>query len=129
MSVDLEETKLGLEGEKLWGPKAAHAALDIIEVREFFIANLLVRIHFSIETIWWTGFVPWEFETPFLGSLLSTLLDPKRSGQAMDVMIWRMPDGKLVPSFSSLLHSSSELSDTVSLKYEPSLEPLHISAE
>jgi len=30
--------------------------------REFFIDNLLVRIHFIIEMIWWTGLAPWEFE-------------------------------------------------------------------
>ena len=28
--------------------------------REFFIDNLLVRIHFIIEMIWWTGLAPWE---------------------------------------------------------------------
>ena len=36
--------------------------------REFFIDNLLVRIHFIIEMIWWTGLAPWEFEhvhTPY----------------------------------------------------------------
>ena len=26
------------------------------------IDNLLVRIHFIIEMIWWTGLAPWEFE-------------------------------------------------------------------
>jgi len=30
--------------------------------REFNIDNLLVRVHFIIEMIWWTGLVPWEFE-------------------------------------------------------------------
>ena len=30
--------------------------------REIFIGNLLVRIHFIIEMIWWTGLAPWEFE-------------------------------------------------------------------
>ena len=39
--------------------------------REFFIANLLVRIHFIIEMIRWTGLAPWEFEFPFPGSLTS----------------------------------------------------------
>ena len=29
--------------------------------REFFIDNLLVRIHFIIVTIRWTGLAPWEF--------------------------------------------------------------------
>jgi len=44
--------------------------------REFFIDNLLVRIHFILEMIWWTGLAPWEFELPFPGSLISTFLDP-----------------------------------------------------
>ena len=35
---------------------------------------LLVRIHFVIEMIWWNGLVPWEFEFPFPGSLISTFL-------------------------------------------------------
>ena len=33
--------------------------------RDFFSDNLLVRIHFIIEMIWWTGLAPWEFEFPF----------------------------------------------------------------
>ena len=43
---------------------------DRAEEREFFIDNLLVRIHFIIEMIWWTGLAPWEFEFPFPGSLI-----------------------------------------------------------
>ena len=42
--------------------------------REFFIDNLLVRIYFIIEMIWWIGLAPWEFEFPFPGSLISTFL-------------------------------------------------------
>ena len=33
---------------------------------------ILVRIHFIIEMIWWTGLAPREFEFPFPGSLIST---------------------------------------------------------
>jgi len=40
--------------------------------REFGIDNLLVRIHFIIMMIMWTGLAPWEFEFPFPGSLVST---------------------------------------------------------
>ena len=40
--------------------------------REFFIDNLLVRIHFIIVMFRWTGLAPWEFESPFPGSLTST---------------------------------------------------------
>jgi len=42
--------------------------------REFFIDNLLVRIHFSIVMIRWTGLASWEFEFPFPGGLISTFL-------------------------------------------------------
>ena len=42
--------------------------------REFFIDNLLVRIHFIIAMIRWTGLAPWEFDFPFPGSLTSTFL-------------------------------------------------------
>jgi len=42
--------------------------------REFFIDNLLVRIHFIIVMIRWTGLVSWKFEFPFPGSLKSDFL-------------------------------------------------------
>ena len=42
--------------------------------REFFIDNPLVRIHFIIVMIRWTGLALWEFESPFPGSLTSTFL-------------------------------------------------------
>jgi len=41
------------------------------------IDNLLVRIHFFIVMIRWSGLAPWAFEFPFPGRLTSTL-------QAMD---------------------------------------------
>ena len=50
-----------------------HPSLDPTE-REFFIDNLLVRIHFIIQMIWWTGLAPWKFESPFSGSLTSSFL-------------------------------------------------------
>ena len=43
--------------------------------REFFIDNLLVRIHFIIMMIRWTGLAPRAFEFPFPGSLISTFLE------------------------------------------------------
>ena len=46
-----------------------------------FIDNLLVRIHFIFVMIRWTGLAPWEFESPFPGSLTS--LGPE---QALDVL-------------------------------------------
>ena len=39
-----------------------------------FIDNLLVRIHFIIVMIRWTGLAPREFEFPFPGSLTSPFL-------------------------------------------------------
>ena len=42
--------------------------------REFCIDNLLVRTHFIINMIWWTGLAPRKFELLFLGSLISTFL-------------------------------------------------------
>ena len=42
--------------------------------RDFLIGNLLTPIHFIMEMIWWTGLAPWEFELPFSGSLISTVL-------------------------------------------------------
>jgi len=45
--------------------------------REFVVDNLLVRIHFIIVMIRWTGLAPWEFEFHFSGSLTSTFLVPE----------------------------------------------------
>ena len=42
--------------------------------KEFMIDNLLVRIHFIIVMIRWTGLAPWEFELLFPVSLASTFL-------------------------------------------------------
>ena len=47
--------------------------LQVLE-REFFIDELLVRIQFIIGMIWRTSLAPWEFESLFLGSLISTFL-------------------------------------------------------
>ena len=48
--------------------------------REFFVDNLLVRVHFIIEMIWWTGLASCEFEFLFLGRLISTFLDVQVMG-------------------------------------------------
>jgi len=48
--------------------------------REFFIDNLLVRIHFIIVMFRWTGLAPWEFEFAFPGSLTSTFLVERGRG-------------------------------------------------
>ena len=54
--------------------------------RDLFIDNLLVRVHFIIEMIWWTGLAPWEFEVPFPGSLISTFLVPLQASPVTDCL-------------------------------------------
>ena len=48
--------------------------------REFFIDNLLVRIHFIIVMIRWTGLAPWEFEF----SLCRSARDAGRAGMYLE---------------------------------------------
>jgi len=55
-------------------PRGDHKhAVPTLPGREFFIDNRLVRIHFIIVMIRWTGLAPWVFEFPFPGSLTSIL--------------------------------------------------------
>ena len=60
--------------------------------RESFIDDLLVRIHFIIEIIRWTGLAPWEFEFSFPGSLTSTCLL-----QGLLSHTWSRPDAARLP--------------------------------
>ena len=69
-------------------------ALHLTE-REFSIFNLLVRIHFIVGMIWWSGLAPWEFEFPFPGSLISTCLGAGRGASVDD----RLRALHLTPSF------------------------------
>ena len=67
--------------------------------REFFMENPLVRIHFIIAMLWWTGLAPWDFAFTFPGSLASTLLgaafhdrscqlvSPPSPVQALDIVV------------------------------------------
>ena len=41
--------------------------------RKFFMSNLMVRIHFIIVMIGWTGLAPWEFEFLFAGKAPGSL--------------------------------------------------------
>jgi len=90
--------------------------------REFFVDNLLVRIHFIIEMIWWTGLAPWKFEFPFPGSLISTFLVRSHvlPGHGLAAS-WGGPTPYTLhpqpSSSSSLLLSRLEFSDTK--VYEP----------
>jgi len=60
--------------------------LSLIEVRELFIANLLIRVHFIIVMIRWTGLAPWEPAFHFPGSLTSTVLGTDRNQQGHHVL-------------------------------------------
>ena len=62
-----------------YGMGIQHAVVSSTSEREFFIDNLLVRIHVIIEMIRWTGLAPWKFESPFSGSLTSTFLNSTTS--------------------------------------------------
>jgi len=70
--------------------------------REFFIDNLLVRVHLIIVMVRWTGLAPWEFDFPFPGSLTSTFLD-------LPAMLWGSAFGFGDPAFEAhrlLYHSA-----------------------
>jgi len=55
------------------GLDVSNVPLETAE-REFFIDNLLVRIHYVIVMIRWTGLAPWECKFSFPGSLTYTFL-------------------------------------------------------
>jgi len=57
--------------------------------REFLIDKLLVRIHFIIAMLRWTGLAPWEFECSFPGSLASTFLGFCMTGTAASLRCYR----------------------------------------
>ena len=63
--------------------------------REFFIDNLLVRIHFVNVMIRWTGLTPWEFEFPFPGSLTSTFLQVKEIGAPRHKLVVQVTIGEV----------------------------------
>ena len=71
--------------------------------REFFIDNLLVRIHFIIVMIRWTGLAPWEFEFPFPGSRTSmgSAHTPARTGGISELTDYPKVDA-LGPWFKSV---------------------------
>ena len=57
--------------------------------REFLIDNLLVRIHFMLEMIWWTGLALWEFEFPFPDRLTTCYQLNPGAGEHPDLIPWR----------------------------------------
>jgi len=72
-----------LDGAKLTGSNWTGAC-----ERDFFIDNLLVRLHYIIVMIRWTGLAPWEFEFPFSGSLTSTFLQAVLDGAKLTGSNW-----------------------------------------
>ena len=66
-SPRMEEESVRMLFEETFGPVPPL-------VRKFFIDNLLVRIHFVIVVIRWTGLAPGEFKRPVPGILTSTFL-------------------------------------------------------
>ena len=63
-----------LKNNLMAGVDPDHVALRVarLPLPPFFIDNLLVRNHFIILMIRWTGLASWEFEFPCPGSLTST---------------------------------------------------------
>ena len=54
-----------LKGDPQVGRPVQDSVLLSSHEREFCIDNLLVRIHFVVVMIRWTGLAPWEFDFPF----------------------------------------------------------------
>ena len=58
----------------MFGPNVERLRAEFSDVIEGG-GTVLVRIHFIIVMIRWTGLAPWEFEFPFPGSLAPTFLE------------------------------------------------------
>jgi len=86
-----------------------NGVLKRLSKRESFIDNLLVRLHFIIMMIRWTGLAPWEFE-------FSNALQVAEPRTKVDLTkyteVHSFEARPLISSSSSLLLSSLELSDT-----------------
>ena len=82
----------GWRGDQLRGlAQPEHRRAHRLPQRDLFIDNLLVRIHFIIVMIRWTGHAPWEFEFPFPGSLTSTFLETRGLAQPERRRAHRLP--------------------------------------
>ena len=79
--------------------------------REWFIDNLLVRIHYIIVMIRWTGPARWECEFPFPGSLTSTFC----------VQVAAIRLSHLCLSLAHTLYISHSFAWSLSLSLSPSL--------
>ena len=65
--------------------------------RQFYIDNLLVRIHLIIVMIWWTGLAPWEFEFPLPGSLISNTVEWWQRDRRQNLAAGVQSDDRLRP--------------------------------
>ena len=94
--------------------------------REFFLDNLLVRIHLIIVMTRWTGPVPWEFELSFPGSLASTFLGEgnnlNRFKQALPGNASRL----FVPSLFRVRLAQGVYRGTSLIRTPPPLGPLQV---
>ena len=63
--------------QALFSRAALEQVTEAMKARLATYLELLVRIHFIIEMIRWTGLASWEFEFSFPGSLTSTFLQPR----------------------------------------------------
>ena len=83
--------------EIVFAPKIGGCVPQTLAIteREFVVENLLVRIHFIIVMMRWTGLAPWEVECLLLGSLTSTFL-ARQSSSAL--LISRRPAAPGLPS-------------------------------
>jgi len=96
--------------------------------REFYIDNLLVRIHFIIVMIRWTGLAPWDFEFPFQAIGRRDELSKRGTYLSSETESF-MASSSETGAVRSAWSSASTCRETMSLKYEPSSEPIHISAK
>jgi len=89
--------------------------------REFFIDNLLVRIHLIIVMIRWTGLAPWEFKFPFPGehalsrSARPRVLLPQRRGNTSEACknVCLEANASILPWLSYLCHIFSRAAQKI----------------
>ena len=55
--------------------------------RDFCFDNLLVRIHFIVETVWWAGLAPCVYALSFSGSLTSTVLELEATSRSLIIKL------------------------------------------
>ena len=104
------------EEEEYPVPQRQNLPSQVGREREFFIDNLLVRAHFIIVMIRWTGLAPWEFEFPFPGSLTPTFLGEVGTCKKVMARFWPGPEPSFrrKSQFQAKVHLSGESHNLVS---------------